>query len=164
MPDTAASENTTADLRLSALRVLGMRVCDDYSHMHMDLDAQGAPDALDVMHHFFNYSWLNHLDLPYLTDLLDLRNPQVHGVSLREDGWARMEPDWREVRICSTYGDSPCALIAWDEFSAAMQLKHRFLCLMRQYEGWGVPRYHAPEGFRVRLHAPGPEADRAPGR
>jgi hypothetical protein len=29
-------------------------------------------------------------------------------------------------------------LIAWEEFSAAMQLKHRFLCLMRQYEGQGI--------------------------
>lgn len=154
MQDTVSCESTNAEIRLSGLRVQSMRLCDSYVRMHMNLEACGSPDALGVMHHFFNCYWLNDLELPYLTDLLDLRNPQVCPVSLREDGWAQMEPDRRQVRICSTYGDSPCALIAWEEFSAAMQLKHRFLCLMRQYEGQGIPRYSIAEGFRVRLRAP----------
>nr|WP_180319339.1 hypothetical protein [Delftia acidovorans] len=164
MQHTLSCENTTEDIQLSAVRVRGMSVCDGIARMHMDLEARGSPDALDVMHHFFNYHWLNDLDLPYLAALLDLRNPQVRAVSLREDGWAQMEPDQRQVRICSTYGDSPCALIAWEEFSAAMQLKYRFLGLMRRYEGHGIPRYSVSEGFRVRLHAPGLEGARAQAR
>lgn len=154
MQHTLSCENTTEDIQLSAVRVRGMSVCDGIARMHMDLEARGSPDALDVMHHFFNYHWLNDLDLPYLAELLDLRNPQVRAVSLREDGWAQMEQDQRQVRICSTYGDSPCALIAWEEFSAAMQLKYRFLCLMRRYGSQGIPRYSVAEGFKVRLHAP----------
>ncbi|WP_336692191.1 hypothetical protein [Delftia acidovorans] len=164
MLHTLSCENTTEDIQLSAVRVRGMSVCNCIARMHMDLEARGSPDALDVMHHFFNYFWLNDLDLPYLAELLDLRNPQGRAVSLREDGWAQMEPDQRQVRICNTYGDSPCALIAWEEFSAAMQLKHRFLGLMRRYEGHGIPRYSVAEGFRVRLHAPGLGGARAQGR
>ncbi|QPS08940.1 hypothetical protein I6G66_02460 [Delftia acidovorans] len=74
MQHTLSCENTTEDIQLGAVRVRGMSVCNGIARMHMDLEARGSPDALDVMHHFFNYHWLNDLDLPYLAALLDLRN------------------------------------------------------------------------------------------
>jgi hypothetical protein len=150
MQDTDALDLSDADLYLRAVRVVRMEVIEPYGWMTIELDADGLPQAVAAMQSFFNASWLGDLDLPYLGDLLDLPNHEG-GVSLREEGWASWEPGHGQARVCASYGDAPCALIAWEEFRAALQLKRDFLCLMRQYEGRGIPRYSRERGFRVRL-------------
>ena len=125
------------------------------SIVQVELDAEGCPQALEVIRYFTNHCWLDDLDASYLDSLLAMRNEECGGVSLREDGWAALEadPDW--VRVSDSYGDERCALVAWDEFESVMRLKRQFLRLRQRYADHGVPRFSASEGFRVRLHAPG---------
>ena len=145
-----------ADLRLRAMRISRMEA-DPGGHwrMFLALEAEGSPLALEAVQDFANASWLNDLSLPFLDDLLNLPDEPGGGVSLREEGWASLESDGQWVRVSDSYGDVRCALVAWAELRTVMQLKRRFLCLMRDYKARGVPRYGATEGFRVRLHAPG---------
>jgi hypothetical protein len=149
-------DRTDTELRLQALQVTRMRAFSGSPSMGIELDAHGSPEALEVVQGFANASWLDDLAAPYLDDLLTLPAAAGQGsVSLREEGWATLEEGGQWVRVSNSHGETPCALVAWEEFSAAMRLKRRFLCLMRDCQGRGVPRYSIDEGFRVRLHAPG---------
>ena len=154
-PNTDGHGAEDARLRLRALRVTRMEAGCCHRPMRLELEAEGLPEAVAAMQDFANASWLNDLTLPFLTCLLNLQDEKGVGVSLREEGWACLEGDGQWVRVSDSYGDERCALVAWEEFEAVMRLKHRFLCLVRDYAAQGVVRYSVGKGLRVRLHASG---------
>jgi len=141
---------------LRDVQIIRMGVCGLVpGSMHVTLTAKGSQESLEAMQCFTNASWLNDLNLPYLDNLLSLQSEGCGSVSLREEGWATLEDDADWVYVSDSYGDERSAIISWNEFKTTMQLKRRFLSLMRDCKGQGIPRYNITDGFRVRLHVPG---------
>jgi hypothetical protein len=138
-------------MRLRNVSIIRMELC--HCGHHVALQADGQEDRLDVLNRFINASWLsNESGQRFLNSLLHLRRDENGYVSLREEGWAALEDDGNWVRVCDSFGEERCALVAWHEFESIIRLKCRFLVLTRRFKGSGIPRYNIIDGFRIRLH------------